>query len=93
MLSTGPMLGLVDPIHARFFQTELQRGDRLFMYTDGLLPAKSVPERDQTHPIDQAISGAGGADLGSTLQTIVRSVRDHTDAGFTDDATIIGIGF
>ncbi|HNE25086.1 MAG TPA: PP2C family protein-serine/threonine phosphatase, partial [Leptospiraceae bacterium] len=90
MLSSGPMLGVVDPIQARFFRTELQAGDRLFLYTDGLVPTKQDAPDLRMHPLHKAIINSGNTDLESQLKEIVRSLRAG-QAGFADDATILGI--
>lgn len=90
MLSSGPMLGVVDPIQARFFRTELQAGDRLYLYTDGLVPTKQDAPDLRMHPLHKAIINSGNTDLESQLKEIVRSLRAG-QAGFADDATILGI--
>jgi len=71
---------------------QLEPGDRLLLYTDGIVEAR---DRDgQEFGVDRLIdlaerSSAGGLPAPETLRRLSHSVREHQAGQLTDDATLL----
>lgn len=92
--SLNMAIGFVPEMAYKEASLELQPGDRLYFYTDGLVEAKNGEaiefgtERLCEHLQKQRISG-----LEDSLQNVYNSVRKWTNGMFNDDVTLCALEF
>lgn len=84
-------LGLPE-MPAEMAEYELQPGDRLFFYTDGIVEARDAG--GEFFGIDRLVDlaerhSASGLPVPETLRRLARAVIDHQDGTLHDDATLL----
>ena len=67
---------------------ELEPGDRLLFYTDGLVETRDRAGRffDLDHQVAAAL---GLPDLGAAVKRVVRLLLEHSGDGLTDDVLLV----
>jgi serine phosphatase RsbU (regulator of sigma subunit) len=85
-LPQGIILGAIAETHYEEHERELESGDLLLMYTDGLIERR---DRSAEHSLDQLLTMAGTAtdDLEAYLDRLLIHSRSDTD----DDTCVIGV--
>lgn len=69
---------------------ELEAGDRVVLYTDGVTEARSKRDRLQFFPLEEeAASALGAGSLEDGLKRLVASIRQFSGNGLDDDAAIL----
>ncbi|MGH9266859.1 MAG: PP2C family protein-serine/threonine phosphatase [Acidimicrobiales bacterium] len=89
--ATGPLL-TIDPTatyHSR--EVELQLGDLLLMYTDGLAEARSGEQLFGEERIAQIFRRDPGQDAGVLCKSLLEAARDFSAAPLSDDVAILAI--
>jgi sigma-B regulation protein RsbU (phosphoserine phosphatase) len=82
----GPVVGIVPAPAWSSTSTRLDPGDRLLVYTDGLLEARDAD--DDEFGTDRIAALASGADPGSTIDTLLDEVTRFTRGKRDDDLTV-----
>jgi phosphoserine phosphatase RsbU/P len=83
-------LGLPEPSHVS--RHDLQPGDRLVFYTDGIVDARNA--EGEFLGVDRLVDmaerhAAGGLPVPETLRRLARAVLEHQDGTLHDDATLL----
>ncbi len=92
---TGTLLGMFQDAGDLFldFPVRFEPGDKLFVYTDGLLEATN-PSEEQfgAERIEAAIAATRGMDIRASCESIIAAYREFTLGTEThDDLTLLGI--
>lgn len=82
----GPVVGIVPSPDWSSTVTEIRRGDRLLVYTDGLLEARD--ENEDEFGSDRIAAVARSADAESTIDSLVGEVDRFTRGRRHDDLTL-----
>ena len=92
---TGTLLGMFQDAGDLFldFPVRFEPGDKLFVYTDGLLEsANPAGEQFGTDRIEKAIAATAGMDIRASCNHIIAEYHDFTLGTEThDDLTLVGI--
>ena len=92
---TGTLLGMFQDAGDLFldFPVRFEPGDKLFVYTDGLLEAMNPAEEQfGMARIEQAIAATRGMDIKASCERIIADYREFTLGTEThDDLTLVGI--
>ncbi len=89
--ATGPLLTL-DPKGSYFSrEIDLDAGDVLLMYTDGLTEARSGDQLFGEERIAQVLRRDPGEELMSLCKTLLEAARDFASAPLSDDVAILAI--
>ena len=68
----------------------LQPGDRMLLYTDEIVQARSPPESSSATPIDFVVrSASAGYPAPETLRRLMREILTHQTDQLQDDASIV----
>ena len=92
----GTFLGMFDDArdHFRDYKIKLEPGDKLFVYTDGLIEGQNdVGEQFQQENLIKCILETSEMDVKSSIEFIMKRFNNYcrgTDQG--DDITLLGIG-
>jgi PAS domain S-box-containing protein len=89
----GFAVGLFPKAETAVAEFLLDRGDRLFLYSDGLVEATSaVGERFSSNRLVEIIGREKGRPLAETVQSLGRQVSEWRGAdGFDDDVSLVGL--
>lgn len=90
--SPAPPLGIDPSLPATVCRTRLQPGDRLVLYTDGIVEARS-PQGEE-FGLDRFVDTlvrhhAAGLPVPETLRRLIRGVLDYRSGRLQDDATLL----
>ncbi|MGI9080115.1 MAG: PP2C family protein-serine/threonine phosphatase [Acidimicrobiales bacterium] len=85
-LEASPPLGLSPSFTSR--EHHLDRGDRLLLYTDGLVEARG-PDQSFFEMAPDTLSSLTKRSLDSALEGLVDKVRRHTGGRFDDDLALL----
>lgn len=91
----APVLGILDGIKYQTQRIQLQKGDGILMYTDGVPEAASLADRVNyeffsEHRIEACLGENLAAPLPDLVQTLFSSVRAYVgDAPQSDDITVL----
>lgn len=91
----GQLLGITEEFLCESDTTVLEKGDRLFMYTDGIIEARS-PEGlfYDLSRLSSFIAENGGADPATTADTLLEEVRNFCEGtSQSDDQAVLIVGF
>jgi sigma-B regulation protein RsbU (phosphoserine phosphatase) len=87
-----PALGLFDDTEYEAVSVSLASGDRVVLYTDGLFEAVHGAEEFSEERMVDFLRGKGGADLSSSLDSLLDEVRSFAEADtFDDDVCLIAL--
>ncbi|MGY1784735.1 SpoIIE family protein phosphatase [Geodermatophilus sp. SYSU D00698] len=82
----GPALGLLDDADFPEVELRLDPGDRLLLYSDGLVERRDRPLPEGLEAVRAAVAGLGGEP-----QEVVDGVVAALDPAGTDDVTVVGL--
>ena len=90
----SPPMGFRLGLSAGLERYQLERGDRLLFYTDGIIEAKS-PE-GETFGLERFIDfvvrrEADGMSAPETLRRLIQSILEHQHGRLQDDATVLSV--
>lgn len=72
----------------------LQRGDRLFFYTDGIIEARNAAAQEYSlERLSQQVLALADVPLHAALEALFADVSDWTGASFADDITLCALEF
>lgn len=89
----GPALGIAENTVYGHRHSELQSGDRVVIYTDGILEIEG-PDRAEfgDQRLHECISRHLDLDTGSMLERVVRAAEDYGGGhGFDDDICLVAV--
>ena len=89
----GPALGLVDGVTYRDFECQLDAGDSLLLFTDGLFEI-SGPDNEQfgLRRLTETLASHLGLSTDRLLQEVIAQARQFSLANeFDDDLCVVGI--
>lgn len=91
-LAAAPRTPLGLPAPCQVAEYELQPGDRLIFYTDGIVEARGAD--GEFFGVDRLVDAAerhtaGGLSTPETLRRLARAVIDHQEGALHDDATLV----
>ena len=93
----GPALMLLPETTFKTFEDQLNRGDCLLLFTDGLTEMPSRPGDDEELGIEgliQVVNQCNHNDLAGFVGTVTSAVREAPGAkSFKDDVCVIGLSF
>ncbi|MGY1714171.1 SpoIIE family protein phosphatase [Geodermatophilus sp. SYSU D01106] len=84
--SRGPALGLLDDADYGQTALRLDAGDRLLLYSDGLVERRGRPLPEGIEAVREAVAAGAG-----TPQDVVDAVVATLDPPGTDDVTVVGL--
>lgn len=89
----GRVIGEFDDINAKEVKIELNRGDRLFLYTDGIPEAMNESDRCfGFDPMLDLIKKCHQKDLRKTLYQVIRKINEFRGRNpLSDDIILIGV--
>lgn len=92
--STGPVAGLLPASRWCSVQRRLSSGESLFLYSDGLLEARTRDGEFGSSRIASALGHAArdSRDARSIVNGVLANAREH-DVAFDDDVTLLAIRF
>ena len=96
IVEKGMFLGIFDmPITYQEKETSLSPGDKLIMYTDGIIEAANHNKEEfGSKKLDEIVKNGGGLSAPRMVQKIISSVKDFTGGvPFEDDVTLVVINF
>jgi len=85
--STGPLLGVLSTSQWRTFQTTLEDGESLVLYTDGVIETRS--QNGDEFGVDRVAASSHGASAEEVAQNVVKAVNRHGTR--EDDLTLLVI--
>jgi sigma-B regulation protein RsbU (phosphoserine phosphatase) len=95
----GPPIGVVADQYYENQQLTLSPGDRLIVYSDGVVEQRS-PNGDEFGSARVSEAVAGSNDAGEDVRAIIENVSRHADAivgtgesPFADDVSVASVGF
>lgn len=91
--STGPILGVFEDASYSCCVNQLYSGDRIWLYTDGLVeatPNEDIPSFGEDSLLS-VLKENNDKPISSTLENVVRIVKEYANNTFFDDITILGI--
>jgi PAS domain S-box-containing protein len=86
---TGPLLGAFEHGHWLAASVDLEPGDVLVLYTDGVLDAKGPGDRFGEARLEQALTGATSAE--DAVERIRSALHDYAGAEQDDDTAVLAI--
>lgn len=88
--STGPVLGMLADAEWSCESIQLQEGDRVFLYTDGVTEAGMAnDDLLGASGVEAVLASSRGATLGEQVDLILREVAARSQEGPTDDTAIV----
>ncbi len=89
--STGPILGVFEDSTYCCCVNQLEPGDKIWLFTDGIVEASRNYEIFGVDNLLKLLNNNKDDSLPSVIDKIMKSVRDFSDNTFHDDITILGI--
>ncbi|HET6794255.1 MAG TPA: PP2C family protein-serine/threonine phosphatase [Acidimicrobiales bacterium] len=89
--ATGPLLTLVPGANYTSRELELEPGDVLLLYTDGLAEARSGEALFGEERVAQVLRRDPGLDLQTLCKGVRDAARDFADSPFGDDVAILAV--
>jgi serine phosphatase RsbU (regulator of sigma subunit) len=86
---TGPLLGAFEHGHWLSAALEIERGDVLVLYTDGVLDARGPENRFGEERLEQTLAGASGAE--GAVEEVRRALHDFAGPEQDDDIAVLAI--
>jgi sigma-B regulation protein RsbU (phosphoserine phosphatase) len=94
LASTGPVLGMLNKPVWRTTSTHLQKGDALFLYTDGLIEAQSADEEELGLPcarsVLQSLANSSARGIAAYFRDLVAR---HSRGNRYDDLTLLAVRY
>jgi phosphoserine phosphatase RsbU/P len=90
--STGPVVGVLDKVQWSAATLWLNDGDKLLLYSDGVLEATSPEGEEFGHAGIERALPPPAASASAVATAIVEAVREHANGARDDDLTILVIG-
>jgi len=88
--ATSTVLGLFPEWTCELAEVELQRGDTLVVYSDGVIDAATdAGERFDDQRLLQTVAGNARLPVAALLETIVKTVREYSGREQEDDITLL----
>jgi PAS domain S-box-containing protein len=87
----GTLLGVLDPIEVGLTRVELEPGDTLLLYTDGLPDAGVAGGQLGEAAMIELCRKAPRGSLGEMLEHIERAAVDHAEGSLRDDLALLGV--
>ncbi|HEX5852627.1 MAG TPA: SpoIIE family protein phosphatase [Solirubrobacteraceae bacterium] len=87
----GTLLGVVDPIEIHEVQTDMQEGETLLLYTDGLPEAGRAGEQLGEERLLELCAQAPKLSAASLLEFIERAAVDHAKGTLRDDIALMAL--
>ena len=91
----GLVLAAMEDIPMREYEIELHKGDRLFVYTDGV--PEAINEKEEAYGTDRLtkkLNQLKGVSQAQTLESVLRDIRNFAgSAEQFDDITMLGITY
>jgi sigma-B regulation protein RsbU (phosphoserine phosphatase) len=89
--STGPLLTLAPDAQFHSREVQLEPGDLLLLYTDGLAEARSGNQLFGEERIAAILRRDPGADVDTMCKTLLEAARDFAAEALKDDVAILAI--
>jgi PAS domain S-box-containing protein len=86
----GTLLGVLDPIEVSEVEVELEHGQTLLLYTDGLPEAGRSSAPDERH-LFELLAEAGASSLTELLDELERSALQRANGSLRDDIALLAI--
>jgi PAS domain S-box-containing protein len=87
----GTLLGVLDPIDVGLTRIEIEPGDTLLLYTDGLPDAGIAGAQLGEAKMIELCRGAPRDSLEGMLEYIERAAVDHAEGSLRDDLALLGV--
>ena len=87
----GTLLGLVEQVSADDATTELQPGDVLLLYTDGVTEASAPAQVWAPEELHAALKGAAGGSAQALVDHVARAALAGRDAPPRDDIAMLAL--
>ena len=89
----GIPIGILPDYEYRNYEISVKKGDRLYLYTDGLIEATNADgERIGENRIAELLASAHGSDLEECISGLIIDVANwHEGKPLSDDLTIVGV--
>lgn len=85
----GTVLGAFEEVRLGDVPIEMQRGDQLVLYTDGVIDARRAAERFGMDRLRQVVDSCTATNAGDLTDAIEGAVLDFNDDPLPDDAAIV----
>lgn len=92
--STGPLLGVVDNATWETRTVQMAMGDRLFLYTDGIIEAAAPDHHIGMAGLENVLKDTTNLDLDDQTAMVLEIVKDvccRAQQPATDDMTLVGL--
>ena len=89
--STGPLLGVVGDAQWSSEMIQLHKGDRLFLYTDGVIEAGTPDNKLTKEGLEAIVRQSPEASLEEQLDMIMDEVSARSSGHPQDDATVLAV--
>lgn len=87
----GPALGLLEGFVFSEGRTPVASGDRVLLFTDGLIEAEQHGDPFGLERTRAAFARTDGLPLARALDALVDAAKRHAGDGFSDDVCVVGI--
>ncbi|TYQ15614.1 UNVERIFIED_CONTAM: sigma-B regulation protein RsbU (phosphoserine phosphatase) [Acetivibrio alkalicellulosi] len=89
--STGPILGVFDDAAYNCSVNQLNKGDKIWLFTDGIIEVTSKDKIYGEQNMLNLLNSCKNCTLNGTIQKIMKVTQDFSDGICYDDITILGI--
>ena len=89
--STGPILGVFDDVTYSCSVNQLNKGDKIWLFTDGIIEVFSNDKTFGDENMLKLLKECKHHTLSSTIEKIIQVTEDFSDGVCHDDTTILGI--
>jgi sigma-B regulation protein RsbU (phosphoserine phosphatase) len=90
--SSGPVVGLLSDAEWQSVSTSIKRGERIVLFSDGLLEARSVSgDEFGISNVRSVLEAAGGSDVRGMTSALLTAVERHSPGLREDDLTIVAL--
>ncbi|HEW79585.1 MAG TPA: HAMP domain-containing protein [Phycisphaerales bacterium] len=91
LASTAPLLGVFHKTTWPINTISLSAGDRVFLYTDGVIEAGAAEDKAETYDLEKTLLSCVDLSLTGQVATVMAETTQRSSGKIKDDATIVAL--